>query len=142
MASKGGVNRVPGDYSDELVLHNAMMFAFLDMVESEIVDIEQIAKREGRCMSFEVRRSWNAIRHHVKLLRGLTRTCPEDEQEAIGNSSDLYRLFIWRLVSLCSADKTRYFLIYNAMKSMYKSSDLIDLSRDEKSVFDTLLDND
>lgn len=130
------------DYSDELVLHNVMMFAFIDMVESEMVDIESMAAKENKRMQYDVKRAWNAVRHNIAKLRGILRSCPVDEQLAVGNSSDLYRLFIWRLVSLCSSDKTRYFKIYNAVKSMYKSSDMIDLSEMERDVFDVLLDRD
>ena len=43
-------------------------------------------------------------------------------------------------MSICSADKKRYFYIYNAVKNMYKAEDLIDLTRDEKDVFSTLMD--
>ena len=130
------------DYSDDLVMHNVMMFAFVDMVESEMVDIESMAAKENKRMQYDVKHAWNAVRHNIAKLRGILRSCPVDEQLAVGNSSDLYRLFIWRLVSLCSADKTRYFKIYNAVKSMYKSDDTIDLSSMEKDVFDVLLDRD
>ena len=127
-------------YPPELILHNAMMFAMFDMAEGEMVDVEQIAERNGMMMQHEVKRAWNNIKHNLKLLRGYTRSCPVEEQEAIGNSSDLYRLFLWRLVSICSADKKRYFYIYNAIKNMYKADALIDLTRDEKDVFATLMD--
>ena len=130
------------DYPPELILHNAMMFAMIDMAEGEMLDVEQIAERNGMVMQHEIKRAWNTIKHNIKLLRGYVRSCSTDEQEAIGNSSDLYRLFLWRLVSICSADKTRYFKIYNAIKSMYKADALIDLTRDEQDVFKTLLDLD
>lgn len=130
------------EFPPELILHNAMMFAMIDMAEGEMLDVEQIAERNGMMMQHEVKRAWNNIKHNIKLLRGYTRTCPTEEQEAIGNSSDLYRLFLWRLVSICSADKKRYFYIYNAIKNMYKADALIDLTRDEKDVFSTLMDLD
>lgn len=93
-------------------------------------------------MQHEVKRIWNKIKHNLQLLRGYTRSCPEHEQEAIGNSSELYLLFIWRLVSICSADKKRYFYIYNAIKNMYKADALLDLTQAEKDVFSTLMDSE
>jgi hypothetical protein len=128
------------DYSAELILHNAMMFAMFDMAEAEMIDVENEASKMGLTMQHEVKRIWNKIKHCLQLLRGYTRSCPLHEQEAIGNSSELYRLFIWRLVSICSADKKRYFYVYNAIKNMYKADALIDLTNDEKDVFATLMD--
>lgn len=128
------------EYPPELVLHNEMMFCLIDMVEGEMLDIEQIAAKHNMGMVHEVKRSWNTVKKQVKFLRGMLRGCPDEEQMAIGNSSDLFRLFLWRLVSTCSVDRKRYFYIYNAIKAMYKGQDLIDLAQDEKDVFGTLLD--
>lgn len=44
------------EYPPELILHNAMMFAMIDMAEGEMLDVEQIAERNDMVMQHEVKK--------------------------------------------------------------------------------------
>lgn len=129
------------EYPIELVMHDSMLLAIVDMLDAEIVDFAQICRKHGYSIKEEQMRHFKAIKHHGERFRALTRGIKADEQVAVGNTSELFLMLLWQIAKRCDADPEKYFKLYNLIKSSFKDAiPEVNIDRLEKDAVDTMME--
>lgn len=125
---------------DRIGLEIAMTYVLADMLEQQMCEFEDIARRECITMKQQLRHALNQMKHGAKEFHYWMMKEQLTQQDMIGICSDVFLCFLHLLVDHSKED-VDMFRIYNMVKAGTKSHRGLDLNKMERSAFKEILEN-
>lgn len=122
--------------STETNIHCNLLFLLADVMETAMMDVNELLKKDGNVLRHEARRNFNtAISSIRKLRHSAIDKCRTDTQQDFANDSDMTYEFLKLLIDRCGEDDEKLFKFYNYIKQFPSQCNMKQL---DSSVFNAI----
>lgn len=102
----------------DCLIRTNLLYNLADMLESLLVDTCDRHKQIGFELRMDVKRNYNAVIHHCRLIRMDVRKTSQETQEWLGIDSDMLLAMVLLLVDRCGEDDMMMWKIFNYIKAI------------------------
>lgn len=93
------------------------LFVLVDVLETNLMDLEQAFKKQGCVLRFDAKRNFNTASHALKKLKGDVNKCETNVQEYFGNDADMINAMLMTFIDRTGEDDVMAYKIYEYLKS-------------------------
>lgn len=93
------------------------LFVLVDVLETNLMDLEQAFKKQGCVLRFDAKRNFNTALHALKKLKGDVNKCETSVQEYFGNDADMINAMLMTFIDRTGEDDMMAYNIYEYLKS-------------------------
>lgn len=93
------------------------LFVLVDVLETNLMDLEQAFKKQGCVLRFDAKRNFNTALHALKKLKGDVNKCETNVQEYFGNDADMINAMLMTFIDRTGEDDVMAYNIYEYLKS-------------------------
>lgn len=118
---------------NETNIHINLLFVLADVMDTLVLDLNQMLKKEGVTLKHETKRDFNALMKSVKNLRSTIKFGCQETRNDYANDSDRIYEYIKLLIDRVG---TNDLLFYNLYQKLYELESTQDMKNLNLSVFD------
>lgn len=118
---------------NETNIHINLLFVLADVMDTLVLDLNQMLKKEGVTLKHETKRDFNALMKSVKNLRSTIKFGCQETRNDYANDSDRIYEYIKLLIDRVG---TNDLLFYNLYQKLYELKSTQDMKNLNLSVFD------
>lgn len=93
------------------------LFVLVDVLETNLMDLEQAFRKQGCVLRFDAKRNFNTALHALKKLKGDVNKCETNVQEYFGNDADMINAMLMTFIDRVGEDDVMAYKIYEYLKS-------------------------
>lgn len=120
---------------NETNIHINLLFVLADVMDTLVLDLNQMLKKEGVTLKHETKRDFNALMKSVKNLRSTIKFGCQETRNDYANDSDRIYEYIKLLIDRVG---TNDLLFYNLYQKLYEMKSTQDMKNLNLSVFDDM----
>lgn len=118
----------------EALVQVNLTYCLVDIMESALKDMNEKNRKAGKELKFSEKMNFNKAMAGLNSLKNKVSKCPDDEQEAYGNDSDMLYQFLKLLIDRCGENDRLLYHFYNHIKA-FPSAMGMDLEKGETRAF-------
>ena len=99
-------------------LFNNILYILVDIMESRLMDMEHIMRKNNLTLRYDTRRNFNTAMSAIRKLKIDVNKCSDKEQDRFGDSSDILDALIITIVDRTGLDVEDSFKIYEHIKKL------------------------
>ena len=111
---------------DALAISTNYCYVLADLMETNLMDLESIFKKNNIALRHEQKRYYNAAISNTKKLRREVNYCNEKVQEHYGNDADMLNAIILTLIDRCGNEDILMWKFYEYVKSFPSQFQMVD----------------
>ena len=111
---------------DALALSTNLCYVLADLMESNLMDLESIFKKNNLALKHEQKRFFNAAISNTKKLCREVNHCDAKVQEHYGNDADMLNAIILTLIDRCGNEDMLMWKFYEYVKSFPSKFQMVD----------------
>lgn len=111
---------------DALAISVNLCYVLADIMETNLMELEQIFRKNNRALKHEQKRFFNAAITNTKKLCKEVNHCNDRIQEFYGNDADMINAIILTLIDRSGNDDMLMFKVYEYIKSFPSQFNVID----------------
>lgn len=111
---------------DALAISTNLCYVLADLMETNLIDLETIFKKNNIALKHEQKRYYNAAISNTKKLCREVNHCNERVQEHYGNDADMLNAIILTLIDRCGNDDMLMWKFYEYVKSFPSQFQMVD----------------
>lgn len=111
---------------DALAISTNYCYVLADLMETNLLELESIFKRNNFALKHEQKRYFNAAISNTKKLRREVNHCSDKVQEHYGNDADMLNAIILTLIDRCGNEDILMWKFYEYVKSFPSQFQMVD----------------
>ena len=111
---------------DALAISTNLCYVLADIMESNLMDLEQIFKKNNFALKHEQKRAFNAAISNVRKLKREVNHCNSRTQENYGNDADMLNAIILTLIDRTGNEDFVMFKFYEYIKSFPSQFNMVE----------------
>ena len=111
---------------DALAISTNYCYVLADLMETNLMDLESIFKKNNIALRHEQKRYYNAAISNTKKLCREVNHCNDNVQEHYGNDADMLNAIILTLIDRCGNEDILIWKFYEYVKSFPSQFQMVD----------------
>lgn len=111
---------------DALAISTNYCYVLADLMETNLLELESIFKRNNFALKHEQKRYFNAAISNTKKLRREVNHCNDKVQEHYGNDADMLNAIILTLIDRCGNEDKLMWRFYEYVKSFPSQFNMVE----------------
>lgn len=111
---------------DALAISTNFCYVLADLMETNLMDLESIFKKNNIALRHEQKRYYNAAISNTKKLCREVNHCNDKVQEHYGNDADMLNAIILTLIDRCGNEDILMWKLYEYVKSFPSQFQMVD----------------
>ena len=111
---------------DAVAISTNLCYVLADIMESNLMDLETILKKNGFALKHEQKRAFNAAIANVRRLKKEVNHCDSRMQENYGNDADMLNAIILTLIDRTGNEDFVIFKFYEYLKSFPSQFNMVE----------------
>lgn len=111
---------------DALAISTNFCYVLADLMETNLMDLESIFKKNNIALRHEQKRYYNAAISNTKKLCREVNHCNDKVQEYYGNDADMLNAIILTLIDRCGNEDILMWKFYEYVKSFPSQFQMVD----------------
>lgn len=111
---------------DALAISTNFCYVLADLMETNLMDLESIFKKNNIALRHEQKRYYNAAISNTKKLCREVNHCNDKVQEHYGNDADMLNAIILTLIDRCGNEDILIWKFYEYVKSFPSKFQMVD----------------
>ena len=111
---------------DALAISTNFCYVLADLMETNLMDLESIFKKNNIALRHEQKRYYNAAISNTKKLCREVNHCNDKVQEHYGNDADMLNAIILTLIDRCGNEDILMWKFYEYVKSFPSQFQMVD----------------
>ena len=111
---------------DALAISTNFCYVLADLMETNLMDLESIFKKNNIALKHEQKRYYNAAIYNTKKLCREVNHCNDKVQEHYGNDADMLNAIILTLIDRCGNEDILMWKFYEYVKSFPSQFQMVD----------------
>ena len=111
---------------DALAISTNFCYVLADLMETNLMDLESIFKKNNIALRHEQKRYYNAAISNTKKLCSEVNHCNDKVQEHYGNDADMLNAIILTLIDRCGNEDILMWKFYEYVKSFPSQFQMVD----------------
>lgn len=111
---------------DTLAISTNFCYVLADLMETNLMDLESIFKKNNIALRHEQKRYYNAAISNTKKLCREVNHCNDKVQEHYGNDADMLNAIILTLIDRCGNEDILMWKFYEYVKSFPSQFQMVD----------------
>ena len=111
---------------DALAISTNFCYVLADLMETNLMDLESIFKKNNIALRYEQKRYYNAAISNTKKLCREVNHCNDKVQEHYGNDADMLNAIILTLIDRCGNEDILMWKFYEYVKSFPSQFQMVD----------------
>ena len=111
---------------DALAISTNFCYVLADLMETNLMDLESIFRKNNIALKHEQKRYYNAAISNTKKLCREVNHCDEKVQEHYGNDADMLNAILLTLIDRCGNEDMLMWKFYEYVKSFPSQFQMVD----------------
>lgn len=111
---------------DALSIHTNICYVLADIIETNLMDLEEIFRKNNITLRHEQKRAFNAAISNIRKLCREVNYCNEKTQDYYGKDSDMMNAIILTLIDRCGNEDKLMWRFYEYVKSFPSQFNMVE----------------